>query len=233
MRRSITTFLLAALLCCACSNPQTGATNPAIIPTAGPSSDLIMVSRTLNDTPILEDQDNPTPVARRVSPTAIPARPARPTPEPVAFRPPVRIVIPTIDMDQALVAVGLDTAGLPIVPKHAAAWYSGSAAPDQGDNIVLWGHALRFKNEPGIPAPFGRLKDLAVGEKVVLFDTVGEQHSYVISEQVWATPDQVNYILPQGHEQLTLVSCIGDKVVGPAGVDMTHRLITIAKPDRQ
>jgi sortase (surface protein transpeptidase) len=187
----------------------------------------------LNDTPILEDQGIPTPTAARVRPTAIAARLAPPAPESVAYKPPVRIVIPTIDMDQALVAVGLDTAGIPIVPKHEAAWYSGSAAPSQGENIVLWGHALRFKSEPNIPAPFGRLKDLALGEKVVLYDAAGIQHAYVISRQVWATPDQVSYILPQGHEQLTLVSCIGDKVVGPAGVDMTHRLITIAKPASQ
>src|SRR5581483_4343041 len=123
MRRLISTFLLAAFLCCACSSPQAAAVSRShATSTPGPSSDLLTISRMLNDTPILEDQGIPTPTAARVRPTAIAARLAPPAPESVAYKPPVRIVIPTIDMDQALVAVGLDTAGIPIVPKHEAAW---------------------------------------------------------------------------------------------------------------
>jgi hypothetical protein len=48
---------------------------------------------------------------------------------------------------------------------------------------------------------------------------------------VLARPNEVQYVLPQGRELLTLVSCIGDRVyVGGEVVDMSHRLITIAEP---
>jgi sortase (surface protein transpeptidase) len=230
MRRCTIAFLLAALLCCACSDTRAGARPPRPEPTAGPPAALVAVSRRLNDTPILEDAGAP-PRSVSLADAAPEAAPSAAAPAPDrAARAPVRIVIPDIDMDQPLEAVGLDDQGLPVVPKHAAAWYSDSAVPGQGDNVVLWGHALRFKREPNIPAPFGRLKDLSPGGQVLLYDAAGTAYSYVITRQVWATPDQVKYILPQGREQITMVSCIGDKVVRPTGVDMTHRLITIAEP---
>jgi len=54
-----------------------------------------------------------------------------------------------------------------------------------------------------------------------------------VRQNVWVTPDQVRYILPQGRELLTLVSCIGAQVIEDGEVtDMSHRLITIAEPVR-
>jgi sortase (surface protein transpeptidase) len=116
------------------------------------------------------------------------------------------------------------------VPKHDAAWYNLSAQPGAGDNVVLWGHVLRFKEAPKIPAPFANVRHLKPGAQIVLVDANGARHSYTVSEQVWVTPDEVEYILPQSSERLTLVSCIGDKVVVDGSVEMTHRLITIAVP---
>jgi sortase (surface protein transpeptidase) len=95
---------------------------------------------------------------------------------------------------------------------------------------VLWGHVLRFKSTPRTPAPFARLRELAVGAEIILYNADGAAHRYIVTRQVWATPDQVEYILPQGRELLTMVSCIGDKVVVDNSVEMSHRLITIAEP---
>jgi sortase (surface protein transpeptidase) len=142
----------------------------------------------------------------------------------------VRLVIPAIDLDRNLVSVGLDRNRVPVVPKHDVAWYNLSAGPGQGENVVLWGHVLRFKSNPKLPAPFARLKELPVGARLTLYGSDGAAHEYTVIEQVWATPDQVSYILPKGRELVTLVSCIGDKVIVGAGVEMTHRLITIAAP---
>jgi sortase (surface protein transpeptidase) len=65
----------------------------------------------------------------------------------------------------------------------------------------------------------------------VLYDEDGGVHRYVVTEQIWVTPDQVEYILPRGKEMVTMVSCIGDKVIsGGEVVDMSNRLITIAEP---
>lgn len=150
---------------------------------------------------------------------------------PVTIGAPARLSIPAIDLDQAVVAVGLDSRGAPIVPDHDIGWYNQSAMPGQGENIVFWGHVLRFRNAPRIPAPFARLKQLQLGDRLTLYDGAGNARSYVVTRQVWAKPYEVEYILPQGSERVTLVSCIGDQVVSDGEVvDMSHRLITIAEP---
>ncbi|MCS6882391.1 MAG: class F sortase [Oscillochloridaceae bacterium] len=176
----------------------------------------------------------PRPVTATPAPVTATPRAATATPAPLARRdggPPVRLVIPAIELDQKVAPVGLDRNRIPIVPKHDVGWYNLSAAPGQMENVVLWGHVLRFHDAPHIPAPFARLNEAPVGAQLILYSADGAAHHYVITRKVWATPDQVEYILPVGREQVTLVSCIGDKViVNGATVDMTHRLITIAEP---
>ncbi len=143
---------------------------------------------------------------------------------------PVRIQIPAIKLDYRPVAVGLDANRVPIVPKHDVGWYSLSAMPGQGDNIVFWGHVLRFKSAPKIPAPFARVKELKRGALIIITTASGKQMKYQVTNAVQVTPDQVQYILPTGKEQVTLVSCIGDNVVQNGSVTKKYRLITIAEP---
>ena len=144
---------------------------------------------------------------------------------------PSRIVIEDVGMDQQIVSVGLDKKRVPIVPDHDVGWYNLSAQPGQGDNIVLWGHVLRFRQTPKIPAPFARVKEVKPGASVVLYDQSGKAHNYVVKQQLWVLPSEVEYILPKNKEMITLVSCIGDKVINNGEVvDESHRLITIAEP---
>jgi sortase (surface protein transpeptidase) len=144
---------------------------------------------------------------------------------------PVRIAIETPAGDHPVVTVGLDENRIPIVPKHEVGWYQYSARPGEGENVVLWGHVLRFRETPNKPAPFAGLKHTPIGSLITLYTSNNKTYSYVVTEKVWATPDQVAYILPQGQEQLTMVSCIGEQVIVNGSVeDMSHRLITIAMP---
>ena len=169
----------------------------------------------------------PSPTPRVSSPT-----PRVPSPTPRIPSQPVRLVIPAIALDRPLVSVGLDRNRIPIVPKHDAAWYNLSAKPRGGENIVLWGHVLRFRAQPTIPAPFARLQELQPGDRITIFTADGQAHVYAVHEQIWARPEQVEYILPQGRELVTMVSCIGDKVLVGNEFEMSHRLITIALPVR-
>jgi sortase (surface protein transpeptidase) len=164
---------------------------------------------------------------------------AQAPPQPVADQPaapakaaaPARLVIDAIGLDQSVVAVGLDRSGAPVVPDHDIGWFKQSGRPGQGENVVFWAHVLRFRRSPNIPAPFAKLKQLKVGSAVTIYDANGAAHAYVVTKQVWVTPDQVQYILPKGREMVTMVSCIGDQVIsGGEVVDMTNRLITIAEP---
>lgn len=119
---------------------------------------------------------------------------------------------------------------MPIVLDHDVGWYLYSAKPGQGENIVLWGHVLRFRKAPHIPAPFADVERLAIGSEILLYSADGAVFRYVVARKERVTPDQVQYILPTGDERLTLVSCIGDRVIVEGNVELTHRLITIAVP---
>ncbi|MBO9324545.1 MAG: class F sortase [Roseiflexus sp.] len=168
--------------------------------------------------------------------TPVPTTPPTTAPSPIPTTrpeavPPVRLVIDAIDLDRVLIPVGLDANRVPVVPDHDVGWYRLGAMPGQGDNIVLWGHVLRFRKTPHIPAPFARLKELSPGATVILIDERGVEHRYTVTRQVWATPDEVHYMLPQGREMVTMISCIGDKIIAEGSLEMTHRLITIAEPE--
>ena len=175
---------------------------------------------------------NPTPRAPSPTPRAPSPTPRAPNPTPTLPNQPVRLVIPAIELNRPLVSVGLDRNRIPIVPKHDAAWYNLSARPGEGENIVFWGHVLRFRAQPNIPAPFARVQELQPGDRMTIFTANGQAHVYVVHEQIWVKPEQVEYILPQGRELITMVSCIGDKVIVGNELEMSHRLITIARPVR-
>ena len=238
MRRHRWTIALLALALAACGGTQ--AEQPAAAPTANAPAALEATSApteapaapTAAPTDQLILEPTPEPTAEfRAEPTSVPQAEPTPKPAPAAAGGPARIVIADIKLDYRPVSVGLDRNRLPIVPDHDVGWYNLSSGPGQGENIVLWGHVLRFRSAPKIPAPFGRLKELKPGASVVLYDSAGAKHSYKITQQVWVTPDQVEYILPQGKEMITMVSCIGDKVIQDGEVvDESHRLITIAEP---
>jgi LPXTG-site transpeptidase (sortase) family protein len=199
-----------------------------------PEPVLAATASMLMDTPVLEPSPEPTP-----APVPAPAPLFAVAPAPLVApvvpvieeqRAVTRIVIDAIQLDRTPLVVGTDAQGVPYVPKHDIGWFDQSAAPGEGENVVLWGHALRFRDAPDVPAPFGQLSQLHPGDQITLHDNRGGAHVYRVMQQVWATPDQVSFILPTGAERLTLVSCIGDRVVTERGVTMTHRLITIAEP---
>jgi sortase (surface protein transpeptidase) len=173
-------------------------------------------------TPWAEPAPPPPPVAVEPPPPALPAEA------------PARIQIAAIGLDAPTIPVGADEAGEFIVPDHEVGWYMNSAAPGQGENIVLWGHVLPFLYAPHLPAPFARLAELQPGAAITLYDNLGQPHEYVVTQQIRATPDQLGYVYEQGREVLTLISCIGEGVVAGGGiVDYTERLITVAEPVQQ
>jgi len=181
-------------------------------------------------------------LGREAAPVAIdppgallaPAPAPEPAPGPAAsLSPPVRLAIPAIGLEAATVPVGTDETGAFEVPDHDVGWFSGSAMPGEGENIVLWGHVLPFMARPHIPAPFARLREVGAGAQVILYDAAGQRHEYVVTRQLRVAPEQIELLFPQGREVVTIISCSGDSiVVGGAVVDFTERLVVIAEPRR-
>jgi hypothetical protein len=212
--------------------PPTSAPAPTAEPaTAEPTAELFRAEPTASS--VSAPTATPAQAAATAAPTEAIAATAQSAADIEPGQPgePTRIVIDAVGMDQQIVSVGLDKKRVPIVPDHEVGWYNLSAQPGQGDNIVLWGHVLRFRQTPKIPAPFARIKEVKPGASVVLYDQAGKAHNYVVKQQIWVLPNEVEYILPTNKEMITLVSCIGDKVINNGEVvDESHRLITIAEP---
>lgn len=174
----------------------------------------------------------PTPVPPSAAPDATGTAAGLPDPPPVKAVPPVQVRIPAIGLDVVPVPVGLDRVNRPIVPKHDVGWYTNSAMPGQGDNVVFWGHVSRWRDTPDQPAPFERLQEVRPGAEIMVASADGQEHRYVVTTMVQVRPHEVQYILPTGREQLTLVSCIGDRVILNGTRTRAFRLIVIATPVR-
>ena len=170
---------------------------------------------------------SPARASTSIAPTSAPGYEAAAAPAAAA---PARLRIAAIGLNEPLVSVGLDAQRYPIVPKRNVGWYMHSARPGQGENVVMWGHVLRWKDSPAVPAPFARLKEVKVGAEVAVVRNDGRVHRYQVTRKVWVRPTQVQYILPVGSERLTLVTCIGDNMIRNGALTKEFRLIMIAEP---
>jgi sortase (surface protein transpeptidase) len=143
---------------------------------------------------------------------------------------PVRLRIAAIALDQPIISVGLDKQRRPIVPMHNVGWYNLSARPGLRDNVVMWGHVLRWKATPRIPAAFERLAEIKPGAEISVSMSDGTLYRYQVQRIVLAKSHEVRYILPTGSAQLTLVSCFGQNVIVRGELTKEFRQITIATP---
>lgn len=143
---------------------------------------------------------------------------------------PVRLVIKKLGVDISVHGVGPDRNGDLAVPKHDVGWYKDSGRPTEGTKTILWGHVMRWKDSPQIPAPFADLHTLTPGDRLTIVTSDGERHTYAVERQLRITPDQVGYLAPTSFEEVMLISCIGDKIYVNGELTKAERLLTIAKP---
>ncbi len=177
----------------------------------------------------------PLPTMVAGAPTSIP-EPAlpmtAPASRPPATSPPTRLVIPSINLDIPVMAVGIKTvregnksklvwADLP----YAGGFHQTSSYPGHPGNTVINGHRDIYG------AVFRHLDQLEVGDEIILY--VNEiAYPYLVTEtlvvpETFASAQQraenLRLIGFMPEERLTLVTCT------PVGL-ATHRLLVIAKP---
>jgi LPXTG-site transpeptidase (sortase) family protein len=143
---------------------------------------------------------------------------------------PARVQIDRVGIDIPVLTVLTDQEDHIITPSQYAGYWALSSTLDQDGNVVIVGH-----NRPPPWAVFFGLKDVEVGDEIVISDQYTTEYRYTISEMVIIPVDQpeaaegprpLDLIQPTGFSQLTLVTCHPDP-------ECTSRLFVIAFPSER
>ena len=91
---------------------------------------------------------------------------------------PLRLTIPTLDVDAEIEPVGQDETGAMDVPTRVedVAWYTGAAAPGDVGNAVIAGH---LDDIYGKPAVFAQIDQLVPGDPVIVTGVDGTKLLFV------------------------------------------------------
>jgi sortase (surface protein transpeptidase) len=101
------------------------------------------------------------------------------SPEAASVAKPVRVVIPAIDVDADLVALGLNDDGSMEVPDFGlAGWYEPGPRPGDPGPAVIAAHVDSVRG----PDVFFRLRDLTTGDKITVEYADRSDTTFVVSE---------------------------------------------------
>jgi len=139
---------------------------------------------------------------------------------------PVRLVIPSIQLDATIESRGLDASrNLDTAQdfEHAA-WYDRGPAPGQPGNALINGHVNWWTGD----AVFMRLKQVRTGDRVEVVRADGISVFFVVNGRrtVAATARLASLFAPSGSALLTLITCTG--VWDPLTMSDTQRLLVSA-----
>lgn len=123
---------------------------------------------------------------------------------------PARLDIPSLDLTDDLIDLGIEADGSMQVPEdwQQTGWFTGGGKPGGRGPTVLAGHV----DSPTGPAVFARLNELAAGDEVRVTDVAGTVHTYVVTEVSshakadFPTAD-VFGVIPR--DELRLITCGG------------------------
>lgn len=171
-----------------------------------------------------------------IPPTETPLPTPSPTPVPTegipAYSPVVRIVIPSLDIERAVVPVGLqptsgggmewDTDRIFATQnrKDLVGQLVGSYSPGQGGNIQLIGHNYNDVSY-GWAGVFVNIKDLQPGAQIILHTEDGRQSVYQVvkvKQVPWSSKSDTElekhhkFLGPSESERLTLITCGGANI---------------------
>lgn len=141
---------------------------------------------------------------------------------------PLRLKIPTINVDSSVEYVGLTSSGAMDVPKGPdnVAWFEPGIRPGEKGSAVIAGH-FGWKN--GIPAVFDNLHKLQKGDKLYIEDDKGAAITFVVREIKMYDQNADSkdvFISNDGKSHLNLITCEG--VWNKGSQSYSNRLVVFA-----
>lgn len=124
---------------------------------------------------------------------------------------PVRLKIPVIGVDSAVIPVGLTSGGAMGAPESPdeVAWFNLGPRPGENGSSAMAGH---FGWKDNIPAVFDNLHEMKEGDKIYVEDEKGAVVTFVVREtreyDSNADASQV-FTLDDGKAHLNLITCQG------------------------
>ena len=163
--------------------------------------------------------------------------PAAPTPSAPLPPIPTRLAIPRLYIDAPVITMTMHD-NVPEVPDRPdqVAWYDFTYRPGQANNAVFSGH-VDWQTRTGAPIPgvFYRLRELEIGDTLVLTQEDGTQLKYTVTGNVAAAyedPNIAKAMGPTSRDSLTLITCGGSWQVDRRqqyGGNYSHRIVVRAE----
>jgi LPXTG-site transpeptidase (sortase) family protein len=141
------------------------------------------------------------------------------TPKTVASPSGEQLVIPSINLDDPIVPVGVDPTGAMAVPNgktNQVGWYDGGPQPGQPGSAVLDAHVF---------AAFSKLDQVQVGDDIYVKEN-GQTLTFVVTKvQLFATSEitSQDLFVPTTDRDLNLITCAGKLTPDHSTYD--HRLV--------
>lgn len=146
---------------------------------------------------------------------------------------PIRLKIPSINVDASVEYVGLTQGGAMDVPKKPedVAWYNLGPRPGESGSSVIDGHSGYKNNKPAV---FDNLHKLQKGDKVYVEDSKGNKITFVINK-ISSYKENQNaadvFSSNDGASHLNLITCTG--VWDSVAKSHSERLIVFADKEVQ
>lgn len=124
---------------------------------------------------------------------------------------PIRLKIPAINIDAAFKNVGITPGGAMAMPKNIneIGWYDLGSRPGDIGSAVIAGH---YGYQNGEAAAFNNIYKLAIGDKIIVTDSKGNDIIFIVSDTKSFDPkaDTSNvFISSDGKSHLNLITCEG------------------------
>ena len=160
-----------------------------------------------------------------VTPVYIPDVPHLVPAPPTAALPPVKLTIPTINVDTLVNPVGLTSAGDMDIDEDPTqvAWYMLGPKPGDEGSAVIAGH---YGWKDGVPSIFNDLNKLAPGDTISTYSSDGQQRTFTVTRIAVYAPDQDAtdvFKSDDGKAHLNLITCQGTWV--KSAKSYTERLV--------